>query len=55
MKPFTFNTLRSIRFGVGLFAQVGEIVKAEIGDRIMVVTDPGMIATGLVDRALKNP
>nr|WP_321445516.1 iron-containing alcohol dehydrogenase [uncultured Cohaesibacter sp.] len=53
MKPFTFNTLQSIRFGVGLFAQVGEIVKAEIGDRIMLVTDPGMVATGLVDRALK--
>lgn len=53
MDPFIFNTSRSIRFGVGLVAQVGEIVKAEVGDRIMVVTDPGMIATGLVDQALK--
>lgn len=53
MDPFIFNTSRSIRFGVGLVAQLGEIVKAEVGDRIMVVTDPGMIATGLVDQALK--
>ena len=52
MNPFTFNTSKSIRFGEGAVSQLGDIVKGEIGDRVMVVTDPGMVATGLVERAL---
>ncbi len=52
MNPFVFNTSPSIRFGAGQLSQLGEIVKAEIGDHILLVTDHGIIATGIVDRAL---
>ncbi|MGH1578452.1 iron-containing alcohol dehydrogenase [Planktotalea sp.] len=54
MNPFTFNTSASIRFGAGLLAQLGEIVKEEIGSRVLLVTDPGMMATGIVDQALAS-
>ncbi len=52
MTPFNFNTSPSIRFGPGLLDQLGDIVKNEIGTRVLLVTDPGMMATGIVDRAL---
>ena len=48
--PFTFNTTRSVRFGVGLISQLGNIVQAEIGGQVLLVTDSGMVATGMVDR-----
>ena len=52
MTPFVFNTSPSIQFGAGLLTQLGEIVKERIGARILLVTDPGMMATGIVERAL---
>ncbi|MFC6589176.1 iron-containing alcohol dehydrogenase [Sulfitobacter pacificus] len=52
MNPFTFNTANSIRFGAGMIKQLGEIVKNGFGTRVLLVTDPGMIATGLVEHAL---
>lgn len=52
MTPFTFNTTPSIRMGAGLLDELGSIAKAICGDRVLVVTDPGMMATGIVDRAL---
>lgn len=52
MTPFVFNTSASIRFGAGLLSQLGEIVKASIGTRVLLVTDPGMMATGIVHKAL---
>ena len=54
MKPFNFNTSASIRFGAGLLAQLGEMVVNEIGTRVLLVTDPGMMATGIVDQALAS-
>ena len=50
MTPFTFNTSRSVRFGAGLILQLGEMTRSEIGRRVLLVTDPGMLATGLVDQ-----
>ena len=50
MTPFTFNTTRSVRFGAGLISQLGAMVHSEIGTRVLLVTDPGMMATGLVDK-----
>jgi|TARA_B100000780_G_scaffold210937_1_gene150849 alcohol dehydrogenase class IV len=50
MTPFTFNTSRSVRFGAGLILQLGEMTRLEIGRRVLFVTDPGMLATGLVDQ-----
>ncbi|MCC0013315.1 MAG: iron-containing alcohol dehydrogenase [Hoeflea sp.] len=53
MNPFTFNTSKSIQFGVGALNRIGDLVKAQIGERVMLVTDPGMMSTGIVDRALQ--
>ena len=52
MTPFNFNTASSIRFGAGLLAQLGDMAVNEIGTRVLLVTDPGMMATGIVDKAL---
>lgn len=52
MNPFTFNTSKSVRFGTGALAQIGDVVSQQIGQRVMLVTDPGMMATGIIERAL---
>jgi alcohol dehydrogenase class IV len=52
MQPFTFNTSKSIQFGVGALAGLGDVVKAQIGARVMLVTDPGMMSTGIIERAM---
>lgn len=53
MNPFIFNTAASIRFGSGLLSELGVMSKASLGARVVVITDPGMMKTGLVDRALE--
>jgi alcohol dehydrogenase class IV len=52
VNPFTFNTTRSVQFGAGRLGTLGDIVRAQIGGRAMLVTDPGMMKTGIVDTAL---
>lgn len=52
MKPFTFNTTPSIRMGAGLLNELGHIAQTLCGKRVLLVTDAGLIATGIVDRAL---
>jgi alcohol dehydrogenase class IV len=52
MNPFTFNTSPSIRFGAGMLNSLGDIVRDTMGSPVLLVTDPGMIATGIVERAL---
>ena len=52
MNRFAFHTCGSIRFGNGLFADLGQIAKAALGERVLLVTDAGMVATGIVERAL---
>jgi len=52
MNPFTFSTTKSVIFGAGSLARLGEAVISTMGQRVIVVTDPGMMATGFVDRAL---
>ena len=53
MDPFTFNTSKSIQFGVGILGQIGTVTRQQIGKRVMLLTDPGMMATGIIDRALE--
>lgn len=38
--------------GAGLLDELGNIAKVVCGDRVLLVTDPGMLATGIVERAL---
>lgn len=52
MKPFVFNTAPCIQFGAGALADLGQLTVRKMGDRIMLITDPGMVATGIVERAL---
>jgi alcohol dehydrogenase class IV len=52
MTPFTFNTSKSIQFGAGLLQRIGDLARAHAGERVMLVTDPGMMRTGIVERAL---
>lgn len=51
MGTFTFNTTPSVRLGPGLLDQIGDIASGELGRDILLVTDPGMLATGIVERA----
>jgi alcohol dehydrogenase class IV len=50
--PFTFNTTRSVRFGSGVLAELPSLALTLTGLRVIVVTDPGMMGTGIVDRAV---
>ncbi len=54
MTPFVFNTSKSIQFGAGQLGRLGDIVRAQIGQRILLVTDPGMMRTGIVERAMEG-
>lgn len=53
MDQFIFNTTPSIMFGPGQLSQLGDVIKSKIDTRVLLVTDPGMLATGIVDRALE--
>lgn len=52
MTPFIFNTSKSVQFGAGGLNRLGDLARAQIGARVMLITDPGLMATGIVDRAL---
>lgn len=54
MNSFTFNTSPCVRFGVGLIDGLGDMVAREIGAQVLLVTDPGLGATGIVGRALAS-
>lgn len=52
MKTFSFQLPTRIEFGNGLSKRVGEEAKAVGGTRVLVVTDPGVRAAGLLDPVL---
>ena len=54
MTPVTFNTTPSLRMGMGLARQLVDIVRPVCGEDILFVTDPGMVATGLVGQVVDN-
>lgn len=54
MNPFIFNTTPQIVFRPGAAAEIGDIVKAKLGPRILFVTDPGLRKLGLCDPALAS-
>lgn len=49
MSSFVFNTTKSIQFGAGA---LGDLARASLGTRVMLVTDPGMMRTGIVERTV---
>lgn len=54
MNSFVFNTTPSIRMGAGMLAELGDLTKTLCGQNVLLVTDPGMMATDIVDRALAS-
>ncbi|MEX0386750.1 iron-containing alcohol dehydrogenase [Spiribacter onubensis] len=54
MTPFIFNTSASIQFGVGKFSGLGVLASGLGAERVLLVTDPGMMATGIVDRGRQS-
>ena len=52
MTPFTFNTTPSISFGAGALGNLGALAKARIPGRALIVSDPGIVKTGILARAL---
>ena len=51
MTAFTFNTTKSVICEPGAIKKLGEIVKEQIGKRVLIVTDPGLIKAGLLASA----
>jgi alcohol dehydrogenase class IV len=54
MNPFTFNTTASIRFKEGAAANLGTECQDTLGQRILFVTDQGLIKIGLVQGPLDS-
>ena len=48
---FIFSTAPKIHFGSGSLADLGAIAKPLTGGRCLIVTDHGLVATGIVERA----
>ena len=51
---FDFHPTTRVVFGEGTLAQLGQRAKELGGNRILLVTDPGIVRAGLVDRALES-
>ena len=54
MTPFTFNTTRSIISGPGKAAEIGGIARPLLGERVLLVTDSGLLRAGLLEPALAS-
>jgi alcohol dehydrogenase class IV len=54
VKPFTFNTTRSILSEAGASRRMGEIVKPVLGNRVILVTDKGLRSLGIVDPIIES-
>ncbi|MEM9205164.1 MAG: iron-containing alcohol dehydrogenase, partial [Pseudomonadota bacterium] len=53
MAPFTFQTTPAIHFAEGAAAQIGEIARRTMSGNVLIVTDPGIEAAGLLDQPLQ--
>ena len=54
MTPFIFNTTPSILSGPGKAAEIGPIAVPLLGPRILLVTDQGLLRSGLLDASLAS-
>lgn len=48
---FAFNTTASLQFGNGFLSRLGDLARMRMGGRVLLVTDPGLVSTGIVARA----
>ena len=51
MRPFDFQTRARVVFGDGSLSRLGNLALELAFTRTLIVADPGIVATGLVDRA----
>ncbi|HEV2557801.1 MAG TPA: iron-containing alcohol dehydrogenase [Microvirga sp.] len=51
---FTFNTTPSVIFGAGTLSQIGALAATRLAQRVLVVTDAGLVRAGLVEPALSG-
>jgi len=49
---FSFDTVASIRFGAGIFSSLADTAGPLLGDRVLLVTDQGLMATGFPKAAV---
>jgi len=54
VQPFNFNNTKGIRFGDGLSVKSAEEVSKKLGQKILFVTDPGLVKLGLVDETIEE-
>ena len=54
MTHFTFNTAARVVFGEGAIGRIGEIAAAQLGRKVALVTDPGLVKAGLIAPALDS-
>lgn len=54
MTPFTFNTTKSLVFETGASARMAEVAGKALGERVLLVTDPGLRKLGLCDPAIAS-
>src|SRR4051812_13494016 len=51
---FTFSIVPTIVSAPGAIARLGELARPRAGNRILVVTDPGLVAAGIVEHGLES-
>ncbi len=50
--PFVFATTPYVEIGAGTIGRLGSLAAARLGRRVLLVTDPGLMRSGIVERAL---
>lgn len=51
MKDFIFKMPTKVRFGLGLSAELGHILKSEMGfQKVFIATDKGIVNAGIIDK-----
>ena len=53
VKTFDFELPTRIRFGAGVVKSVGEEARSLGAEHILIITDPGIVKAGIVDRILE--
>ena len=54
MQPFNFHPSTRVIFGSGTLEHIGEIAESLGGQRVLVVSDPGVVAAGYPARAISS-
>jgi alcohol dehydrogenase class IV len=53
MQPWTFHSAGSLIFGRGAVTQLGDVAARLVAKRVLVVTDPNLVAAGIAEQATR--